>query len=289
MPKPIKIRTSPVNSYAVGAEPVKLATPTPKFQAPRIILNAVEGWGKTTCGAYSIKPAVLMARGENGYETLLGNGLVPALPAAAIDEWEQLLATIESFIVADELPFKTLVFDALNGFERLCHEHTCQIEFGGEWGDKGFMSYHKGYDVSIAYWQQLIQLLDKLHDRGIMIILLEHSRITTFRNPLGADYDKYSTACHEKTMAVTRRWADALLFGTFYTSVETEKANKPEALKKGKGVGNSSRILYTERRDAFDAKNRYGMPEVIDIPGNPAEVWDTIWQFIKTPNHKESE
>ncbi len=265
--------------------PISLTMAEKKFEAPRIILTAVEGWGKTTFGAFSLQPAILMARGETGYKTLLGCGLVPELPIALVNDWQELLATLEDFIKQDELPFKTLVFDALNGFERLCHEHVCKTEFNGEWGDRGFGSYQKGYDVSVSSWQKLIQLLDKLHDKGIMIILLEHTKVTTYKNPMGPDFDKYIPACHEKTMAVTRRWADALLFGTFFTSVETRKDNNLEVLRKGKGVGDSSRILYTERRDAFDAKNRYNMPECIDVPDEASKVFNEIWDNIN-PNKK---
>jgi hypothetical protein len=38
-------------------------------------------------------------------------------------------------------------------------------DFGGDWGDHGFLSYGKGPKVSIADWLLLLQKLDKLRTR----------------------------------------------------------------------------------------------------------------------------
>ena len=50
--------------------------------------------------------------------------------------------------------------------------------------------------------------------------------------------------------------------------------------KKGKGMGGTQRIIYTERRAAWDAKNQYGMDEEFDAGTDPAEVWNIIWAQI---------
>jgi hypothetical protein len=244
------------------------------FQPPRLILNAVEGWGKTSCAAYTPKPVLLMAKGETGYDTLLGAGLVPAIPATITESWKELLATCDEMIAAPELPYKTLNLDASGGFERMCHEYVCQRDFKGDWGEKGFTSFQKGYDVAVAEWLQLLTRLDRIRERGVMIIFLGHSKVTQFSNPMGENFDRYISDMHHKTTGVTSKWADAILFGTFVTVTEKSKTGKH------KGIGGTERILYTERRDAFDAKNRYGMPPEIDIPDDPSKTWSTIWQHI---------
>lgn len=265
------------------ANPVSLAVPEAKFQPPRIVLYATEGWGKTTFGAYALKPAFLMAKGENGYETLLGMGTVPECPAATIDSWSTLLATLDSFIEAGSLPdgCKTLVLDALNGYEKLCHEHVCNVEFGGDWGDKGFMSFHKGYGIAVTHWLQFLNRLDKINQLGVMIICLDHAQVKTHQNPMGPDFDQYLAACHPKTMAATAKWCDAILFGKYNTIVDTERGKK-----KGKGVGGNERVIYTSQCDAFQAKNRYNMPECIEIPDDHTLVHSTVWHWIYTVNFK---
>lgn len=106
-----------------------------------------------------------------------------------------------------------------------------------------------------------------------MIIMLGHTQVKPYKNPMGEDFDRYVADVHHKTWGVTHKWADAVLFGTFLTI--TEKKNN-----KVKGIGGTERVLYTERRDAYDAKNRYNMPEEIEIPDDSSKSWETIWKNI---------
>ena len=218
-----------------------------------------------------------MARGETGYSTLLGARLVPNVPRAVIAAWDELLAQIDSLIASSE-GIETLALDALGGFERLCHEHVCRRDFNGDWGERGFSSYQKGFDVSVAEWLLLLQRLDAIRAKhGLAIILLSHARIKTVKNPLGPDYDRFVADVHDKTWSVTAKWADAVLFGNFPPVVQTDRAGA----KKGKGIGGSARVLFTEHTDAYDAKNRYGMESEIAMPNDPAASWSTLESAMK--------
>ena len=183
-----------------------------------------------------------MARGETGYDTLLGAGLVPAIPAEEIESWSNLLRRIDD-LINDQQGRKTLVLDAIGGFERLCHEHVCTRDFGGNWGERGFGSYQKGYDLAVTDWLNLLARLDRLHRAGVMIMLLGHCKVAPFKNPLGPDFDRYVSDVHHKTWNVTHRWADAVLFGNFFTVLDDEAA----ARRRGKGKGhrgNGSRLIH---------------------------------------------
>lgn len=276
--RPVSDRRSTQKEMArrAGEAVLRLGKLGGEFRPPRIVLNAVEGWGKTSCAAFAPEPAVLMAKGETGYQTLLGAGLVPSVQAAYVEDWEALLAFLDDLAGAATMPCKTLALDALGGFERLCHERVCARDFEGKWGEKGFSSYQKGYEQSLPDWLQLLQRLDRVRDRGITILLLGHVQIRPFKNPLGEDFDRYVSDVHHKTWGVTHKWADAVLFGQFVNVVDKDKPTD----KKGKGIGGTDRVIYTERRDAYDAKNRYGLPALLDIPNSPQGAWDTIWNAI---------
>jgi hypothetical protein len=251
------------------------------MQPPRLIINAVEGFGKTTIEAYADKPAILMAGGETGYLTLLAAGLVPQVDRVLIPSWTDALAVVDRFI-AEDTGHKTLCLDAMGGFERQCHTHVCNRDFGGDWGERGFGSYQKGYDVSVNDWLQLLARLDQLRARrGMAIIFASHCKVKTFKNPMGADYDRWVSDVHDKTWGATAKWADAVFFGNFFTLVEGGKMPDSKTQgRKGKGVGGTQRVMYAQRRDAFDAKNRYGIGESFDIPNDPAQSWAAIWNKI---------
>lgn len=244
---------------------------------PRIVLAAVEGWGKTTLGAFSPQPIFMQARGETGLETLRSHRLVPDVDTFdVIESWPQAIAVVE-YLIGEDTGHKTLVLDAKGGFERLCHEHVCQRDFGGDWGEKGFSAFQKGYDLSIHDWAKLLERLDRLRaTRGMAIVMLSHCRVATFKNPTGPDFDRYGVDCHQKTWGITHKWADAVLFGNFFTVVQEKKGQR------AKGIGGQERVLYTQHSDVHDAKNRYGMPPEIDVPSTPAESWNAIAQYLNT-------
>ena len=253
--------------------------------APRIGINGVEGWGKTTLAAFAPKPAILMSRGETGFVTLRSKQLVPDADCLEVSTWADALAAVESIVNTDH---ETLVLDALGGFERLCHEFVCKRDFGGEWGgpsDKGFLSYGKGPDISIAEWLKMLAALDRVRSsRGVAIILLSHAKIKPFKNPLGVDFDRYVADCHEKTWSVTHKWLDASFFANFETiTAGGEVGDRP---KKGKGLGGDERKIYTVRRDAYDAKNRYGMDAELVMPPDATRMWSTLWEAMTKETQK---
>lgn len=229
-------------------------------------------------GAYAENSAIMMAEGESGYTTLYNANRVPERPQMTMKSWPDVLAQVEA-LVKDPGRIKLLVFDAVGGFERLCHRLVCETQFKGDWGEKGFIGYMRGYDISISEWLKLLSALERLRfgPAAVDVLLLGHAKVQPFKNPMGADFDRYACECHHKTWGVTHKWADAVLFGTFASVVDRDKPSD----KKGKGIGGTQRVIYTERRDAFDAKNRFGLPQEIDIPNDRTKAWSTFADLLK--------
>lgn len=187
-------RTSPsAGGTAAAWAPLKPAKPV-----PRMIFYGVEGWGKTTLGAFAPSPLILAARDESGVQRLVDSGRMPAsVPVAQVQAWPDLVATVDA-VVAKPQGIETLVLDSLGSFERLCAEHVCATKFGNEWGEHGFASYGKGWEMCLSEWVLLLQRLDRLRGMGIMVILLGHSTVAPFKNPAGADFDRYTCDVNRK-------------------------------------------------------------------------------------------
>ena len=248
-------------------------------------LHSIEGFGKSSLVTHAPRPIYMQSRGETGLETLIESGQVKPTPHfPACQNWDDVTAQVR-FLINEEHSFKTLVFDALNGFERLLHEHVCTRDFGGDWGDKGFGGYMRGYDVSLADWRLFLNDLDTLRAKRKMIIfVLVHTKVKSFKNPMGADYDRYMPDMNEKTWGLTHKWLDAVFFGNFEVFVQTGNARGPVAsdiTRKGKGTGGNIRVLYTQRSAAYDAKNRLGLPEEIEMGSSSSEAWHNLTESIK--------
>lgn len=244
----------------------------------RNILHAVEGWGKTSFGAHAPKPIFIQTGGETGLETLIDAGRLPEISHfPAVQSWEDLLGCVETLTV-DDHDFRTVVLDTTNGAENLMHRFICNRDFDNDWGNKGFASYNKGYEVALPEWQRMLSAFDRLRaERKMSILFLCHTKVKPFKNPEGADYDRYQPDVHEKTWGLTHKWADNVYFGNFEVSVQTDK---PDA-KKGKGTGGAYRIMYVERRAAHDAKNRVGLTGEIEMGNSPAEAWTNFMAALR--------
>lgn len=268
-------------SATIQENKTKAASSTAMWMNPKnsvkrgmaININAVPGWGKTSMAAYAPGAAIIMSPKELGYLTLYHGGLVPECPYTIAEKWSDLLSIVQEI---DERTVKTLVLDILGGFDQLCRDEVCEKHFGGNWGEQGFSGWQRGYALAVVEWLKFLAALDRVRDRGVDIILLGHTKIETFKNPCGPDYDQYICDMHKSTWGVTRGWVSAALFGMFYSVIEEKRG------RKAKGIGGTERVLYTEHRDSWSAKNQHGMPECIDIPNDPSKVWQTIINSMKT-------
>lgn len=249
----------------------------------RYAMHSAPGFGKTSLLAYAQSPIFLMTRGETGLKSLIDAGQLPPTPhLPELQSWSDLIAAVK-FLREEDHSYKTLVLDTANGAERMLHEYMCDRDYEGDWGERGFTGYMRGYDVSLADWRMFLNSLDELRkEKGMTIFFLIHTRIKTFKNPSGADYDRYAPEMHEKTWGLTKGWLDCILFGNFEVLVKTG-SKVTDASKKGKAAESSARILYTNSDNpTFDAKNRMGLPDEIEMGANAAEGWKNLADAIKS-------
>lgn len=244
----------------------------------RYVLHGVEKIGKSSLATFAPSPIFLETKGETGLETLIDSGRVKATDHfPELQTWESLIGAITA-LCAEEHSYKTLVIDTLNGAERLCHEFVCTRDFSGDWGEHGFVGWQRGFEVSLAEWRRLLSALDSLRSQKKMTIFcLCHSKIKTFNNPEGADYDNYRPDMHDKTWSLTHKWADVILFANYETFVTESDPDK-----KGKGRRSQERIIYTDRHPAFVAGNRLGLVPEISMGTSAEEAWSNFAAALKT-------
>ena len=242
----------------------------------RIVMHGVEGIGKTTFGAYAPDPLFLLTRQETGLLTLIDNGRVPGRDhMGECPDWFHLLRMVDYAINSKDVRNKTFVIDVLGGAARLCEEHVCNRDFKAEWSN--YTAYGKGPEQAVGEWLRLFTKLDELRAKKRMgIILLAHTIVKPFKNPEGDDYDRYVPEMHEKLWRVAAKWADIILFGNFETFAKKERGEL-----KAKGTSTGRRILYSQRTAAFDAKNRVGLPEEIEMGERPDEAFASFAAQMK--------
>jgi hypothetical protein len=241
----------------------------------RIVVHAVEKFGKTSFAAQI--PGVLfgMPITETGLQPLLDSGIlkdVPYLPPW--ETWEEVIETID-FLIDNEHQHKALAIDTGNGVEKLLHNYICRRDYGGKYDSKGFLNYMAGFEVAVPELKIFLGKLDKLREvRKVRPVILVHTAIREFKNPEGPNFDRYETAMHPKAWEAVKQWADCILFGNFHT-VTKEEGNRV------KGVGGDAREFYTTRTAAYDAGNRLGLTKEIDCGSSAAEAWANFTAAVK--------
>lgn len=227
-------------------------------RAPRMLLYGTEGIGKSTTAAGAPKPVFIPT--EDG----LGEIDCVAFPLAGT--YEQVIAALTA-LVTDAHDFETVVIDSLDWLERLVFDRLCR-----DWSvnsiEKVDGGYGKGYTHALAYWRELLGLLDRLRlQRNMVVILLAHAKVERFEDPESSSYDRYAPRLHKLAAALVGEWCDAVLFATRKLRTRSEDAGfgrkRTTALPVGAAGG--ERVLRCVGGPACVAKNRYSLPEELPL------------------------
>jgi len=185
-----------------------------------------------------------------------GSDLVSTNRFEDLKTWDDVLKAID-YLTNEKHDFKTAVIDTVGALESWLFEKICKQE-NVKTIDEAFGGYGKGYNYAVTQWIDLIGRLSTLRDKGVNIILLGHADIKTFNDPNHTlPYERYVLKLNDKAAAKLREAVDSVLFMNFEDTVF--KVNKSD--KKAKATGGDIRKIYTQRKAAYDAKDRLGLPE----------------------------
>lgn len=216
----------------------------------RILIHGVDGVGKSSFGASAPKPIFLGT--EDGTEHLD----IARLPAP--ESWADILDAVQT-LTTDPHDYQTLVIDSLDWAEPILWKHICSQDGVSSIEAVGG-GYGKGYTAAVDGWRVLIAALERMQNtRKINLVLIAHTLIKPFNNPFGENFDRYILKLNEKAAGVLREWCKGVYFANYETFAVKEKA------KKVRGVTTGARILYTQHTAAYDAKDRYGLPEQLAL------------------------
>lgn len=220
-----------------------------KIQSPDLILiYGVDGVGKSSFAADAPNP--IFVGPERGSEHLD----VTRVPD--IKTYEQIKKVLQELLESKH-DFQTLVLDSVDWIEPMIHELVCSESKNQT---KSLNNAHGGYGAGIdeanCYWRELFSQITALRDeRKMKVIMIGHAQVKKFNDPqTNSEYDRFMLKLHDKTSPILREYVDCVLFANF------EVYTKQDDKKKTRAYGEGGRLIYSERRPAYDAKNRYGLP-----------------------------
>ena len=214
-----------------------------RARAQKVVIYGTEVIGKSTFAAEFPNPIFIDTEGSTDN-----------MDVARLDKptsWTMLVNEI-AFIKANPTECGTLVIDTIDWAESMAVADVC-----AQHGKKGIedFGWGKGYTYVQEEVGRFLNSLSDLVDMGINVVLTAHAQIKKFEQPdeMGS-YDRYELKLGQKTGSKTaplvKEWADMVLFANYKTLVMTTDNVK----KKAQG---GERVMYTNHRPAWDAKNRH--------------------------------
>lgn len=187
-------------------------------------------------------------------------------------------------------PFPLTIIDGAgsSGLQQLLFDYVCRKDYNGTWeGKDGFNSYWKGQRVSSPpHLRQLMDKVDFYRSEGRHFIFIAHAIVERVTNELGADYlisapdlDQGNT---DGCRSVLTKWAQAILYMTIDINIATatKREQYTEVTLEGKAAQNTARIIYTTKGPGHSAKNRLGLPEIINMGKNSKEAFENFFKCL---------
>ena len=240
-----------------------------------LLLYGPDGIGKSTFGSQAPDPIFL------GPEKGTMNLDVSRFPTP--NNWTDILMATKE-LANESHNFKTLVIDTLDWLEPLVYAHICD-KYDVNSIEKAAGGYGKGYREAYNEMLEFRHSLSFLRESKKMnIILLAHSKVTTFEDPATEQgYNRYELKLQDSAnvsiRAMWREYVDSVLFCNFQVFSKGEG-------KSARGISTRERKMWTERDAAFDAKNRFGLPYEMNL--DFTEYDKTVKALLKTPVNDEN-
>ena len=213
----------------------------------KLVFYGVEGIGKTSLAAQTPDPLFIDTEG--------GTAHLDVRRLQKPQSWQELIALINE--VSDTPGVcETLVIDTADWAEQMAIEHICQ-----KYKQPGLeaFGYGKGYTFLSEEFSRMLSACDRVIRSGKNVVITAHARQRRVELPdETGGFDVWGLKLSKQCAPLLKEWPDALLFINYKTYVVTTDTNSHKA-QGGK------RVIYTSHSPVWDAKNRHGLPDEMDL------------------------
>lgn len=216
-------------------------------RAQKVVLYGSEGIGKSTLAAMFPNPLFIDTEG--------GTAHMDVRRINKPGTWVELMDVLNEVAITKDV-CGTLIIDTADWAEQMAVSHVCAKYKKAGLEDFG---YGKGYTYLAEEFTPFFRALDRIVAAGIHVVVTAHAKMRKFEQPdeMGA-YDRWEMKLSKQVAPLFKEWCDMLLFLNYQTYVVTTE-NKSTKAQGGK------RVMYTSHHPCWDAKNRHGLADVLDL------------------------
>lgn len=241
---------------------------------PIICCYGDEGIGKSRFAANAPNPVFIFT------ENSLGNLDVARWNAKSYEDVMEMTVSL----LNEEHDFKTVVYDTLDWFEPMVWKYLIKqqptTERGNPISNIEDYGYGRGYKLALDYWRDFLDLVEQLRtEKNMAVIFLAHSTLQKITPPDGDSYETWTLKLQnsDKTSAKDKitEYCDAVIFANWRVALTEEELGFNKTRQRG--IGSGERVVHTEKRPAWDAKNRYDLPAQIHVKDKD---WGDVWSSM---------
>lgn len=259
-----------------------------------VICYSIPGIGKTTWALQWPKPLYCFSIFETGYDDYEYMGIVPqGCIGFNPDTYETLISLLQNALRSDPKP-KTIVIDTVSGFQQILFNYLIRRGIPQtrsqtfEEAEASFWAFYKGpRQEAPTFMPQFTSLLTSLLNVGIHVVLLGHRKSDTEENVAGADYKRAVIDMDEGVRNTLYKWAPNIIYMNLNTSIATATKTagygQNQTILEGKASSMADRIMYTSTNPQNDAKNKLGLPSIINMGPSPETSFAAFWQHVPQP------
>jgi len=219
--------------------------------AIRLCAYGPEGVGKSTFSSHFPDPVYIDVEG--------GTKQLDVARFPTPETWGDLLEEIDA-VIEEPTVCKTLVIDTIDRAESLLI--AAVLREGNKSSIEEF-GYGKGWTIlQERFLKDFLNRLDRLIAKGVNVVLLAHAQMRKLESPEDPPYDRWELKVSKKVAPIVKEWADILLFMNYEVMTVEENG-------KAKAKGKAKRKMHANHRPTYDAKNRYGLPDDMDLSFEP--------------------
>lgn len=219
---------------------------------PRIVVYGTHGIGKSTFAAQAPNPVFIQT--EEGLDAIN----VTAFPVC--ESFDDIMDAIGS-LASEDHDYGSVVLDSADWAEQLVHRRVAK---DNNVATIDAIGYGRGYKAATDYWKQILEGFDHLRNtKNMQVILLAHTQVKRFDDPLADPYDRYQLDLHHGSASLISEWCDILMFANQQYS--TVKSDVGFNQKVTRAIGTGNRVLYTQERPGWQAKSRWPLPDTLPL------------------------
>lgn len=222
-------------------------------RAVKTVIYGPEGIGKSTLASQFPNPLFLDMEG--------GTAQMDVRRIEKPNSWPELIATVNEVAKTQGI-CGTLVLDTADWTEGMLIGHICKV-----YNQKSIESfgYGKGYTYLGEEWQKLMDAFTRVIEAGMNVTIIAHAKQRKIELPDQAgSFDHWEMKLSRQVAPLLKEWSDLLLFLNYKTYIVTTDNNT----RKAQG---GKRVMYTSHNPVWDAKNRHGLPEEVEMSFKPLE------------------